>query len=77
MPIALTPPFFFLLAMMAVGLLVVAALWDEIQGQLERWDVSREQIASCPKCQISMLANRFESIVRCPRCGILCSKNKR
>ena len=77
MPIALTPSFFFLLAMMMVGLLALAALWDVIQGQLDRWEVSREQIACCPKCQISILANRFETIVRCPRCGILCSKKKK
>lgn len=75
-PIEITSAFFVVLALLALGLISVAILWDVIAGQLGDWSISQERIAFCSKCKTSLLTGRFESIVRCPRCNALCSQKR-
>jgi uncharacterized paraquat-inducible protein A len=72
----LSSAFFVVLALLVLGLLLVAILWDVISDQIGDWSISQERIAFCSKCKTSLLTGRFESVVRCPRCNTLCSQKR-
>ena len=65
---------FFLTGMFAfLAILALASLWDAISDQIKPSFSTGERVVFCPQCQISLLSRRFETIIRCPRCGSLCS----
>lgn len=68
---------FFITGMFAfLALLALASLWDAVTGLAKPATTTRERVVFCPACQISLLSRRFESIMRCPRCGSLCSQRR-
>ena len=72
----ITSVFFVILALVALGLVMIAMLWDMVTSEIGDWSISQERIAFCSKCKTSLLTGRFESVVRCPRCNTLCSQKR-
>mgnify|MGYP003591507500 CR=1 FL=1 len=59
-----------------LALLALACLWDVVGEMLRPVFSSSERLVSCSKCHVSFLTRRFETIMRCPRCGSLCTPQR-
>ena len=65
--------YLFVLFGLLIGL-VIAEVW---RTQVHEWHVSEEKLSRCDECNCAFVADRSESVVRCPRCGTLCSLRRR
>ena len=69
---------FFIIALIAFVLLVAAlwiyALWSTSANKL---NVSEERLLRCKSCSLIYIAQRSESVRRCPRCETLNQVNSK
>lgn len=67
-------------ACICLALLILAIMWlrEELRARPRDWSVVKEKLYICDKCHYSFLAEHDEEhITRCPRCNEMCFIRKR
>lgn len=55
-----------------LGIILFMSLYDSWRDRFRGWGTAEDQLGECPKCRLTFLVHRYETVVRCPRCNTLC-----
>ena len=68
---------FVLLAGAILLTLLCLSLYDSWRARSHSWTMTEEYLGECSRCRLMFLASRYESTIRCPRCGTLVQASRR
>lgn len=68
---------FVVYALIVLGGVAVAGLYDAWRSRVRAWNLSEEHLGECSKCGLTFLVQRHENVIRCPRCRTFCSMRRR
>ena len=70
--IKLAPEMFFVI-FLSVAIILVIGLWiyEVWSSSVNRLNVSEENLVRCQSCSLIYVAERYETVKRCPRCETL------
>jgi ribosomal protein S27E len=51
--------------------LLCLSIYDSWRVRSRGWTMTEEFLGECTRCRLMFLVSRYETVVRCPRCGTL------